>query len=232
MAIHNMWYVGGAVRDEIMGIDTKDVDIVVECDDFDELVAHIDSTHSRIIMVKPEFLTIRALDKLGKPRDYVMARKESNYTDGRHPDVVEPGTILEDLGRRDFTANAIAKNVRTGELLDPFNGIQHIQARELHCVGNAGERFAEDGIRILRALRFFITRGLVADQEILNFWAHPSGAQYLENISTERITEELKKCFAANTYATLRMLTMFAPEYLMTLFKEDNIWLLPTTKLR
>ena len=116
----------------------------------------------------PEFLTIRAqvpaseakLLARTKVADFVLCRKDSASGDGRRPDSVEPGTVLDDLARRDFTMNAIARDVQTGEVLDPHGGREDIKWKTLRFVGDPMTRIREDGLRVLRGLRFMITKGL------------------------------------------------------------------------
>ena len=105
----SLYEVGGSVRDRYMGRESHDEDFsaVVENGGWPELLQWADQEMDEVFLVTPEFLTIRG-KKDGKIMDVVMARKEDGYSDGRHPDNVEPGTIDEDLARRDFTMNAMA----------------------------------------------------------------------------------------------------------------------------
>mgnify|MGYP000193550505 CR=1 FL=1 len=90
----------------------------------------------------------------GEGYEITQFRRDGNYTDGRHPDNVEfTSDLSEDLERRDFTINAMAYNPMTG-LIDPFDGMRDIRNRRIVCVGSARERFKEDALRILRAIRF------------------------------------------------------------------------------
>lgn len=201
--------VGGCVRDKFLGVQSKDVDFAVECSGFDAMRDAIKKRGGEIFVETPKYLTIRAkVPKLGAC-DYVLCRKDSaNYADGRRPDFVEVGTIFDDLNRRDFCCNAIAEDADTGEILDPHNGRAHIEANLLACVGDTATRFNEDRLRILRAIRFHITRGFNLHADITSY-LHECGGDCLQGVSTERIREELLKCFETDTNYTLRVLGTF-----------------------
>lgn len=200
--------VGGCVRDSIMGIKSNDIDYSVECNSFEEMKQDILNKGGTIFIEKPEYLTIRA--RINKEAcDFVLCRKDSAYTDGRRPDSVEVGTIYDDLARRDFTVNAIAEDMETGELIDPFGGQADIKLKRIKCVGNTYARFGEDSLRMLRAIRFAITKGMFLSWTIEEFLKSPFSAELLLNVSQERIREELNKCFAHDTGMTLRVLELF-----------------------
>lgn len=122
-------------------------------------------------------------------------RRDGEYSDGRHPDSVEfTSNLIEDLSRRDFTINAMAYNEKDG-LIDPFNGMQDIENHFIRCVGIAKDRFTEDALRILRAMRFASQLEFVIDAEAGYEISHLYKS--LENISTERINSELCKMIVA-----------------------------------
>lgn len=222
--------VGGSVRDQLLGMKSKDRDFAVEAPSWDAMRTHVHSIASKVFLEKPEFLTIRAL--IGKEaRDFVLCRRDGAYSDARRPDTVEPGTILDDLARRDFTVNAIAIDEATREVLDPFGGREDIAARRLRCVGSAAARFQEDALRIMRAMRFAVTKGFAPDDEIKAVFADPEWAAHLQFVSRDRVREEIERCFKGNTPATLRFLSGMHPAYTDVIFGED-IWLQPTTASR
>jgi tRNA nucleotidyltransferase (CCA-adding enzyme) len=199
--------VGGSIRNELLGMPSKDKDFACECESFEAMEENI-AALGKIYLSKPEYLTIRAnIPNMGSC-DYVLCRKESGYSDKRHPDKVEPGTILEDLSRRDCTMNAIAKNVITGEIIDPYNGRTDIKFKQIRCVGNAKERLQEDTLRAWRILRFAI----VLDFQITDDTIKAIQSLRLEdftNISAERICEEIKKMFMHDTYKSFYLLAQF-----------------------
>jgi tRNA nucleotidyltransferase/poly(A) polymerase len=214
--------VGGCVRDELLGVNSKDIDFTVVLDDDDILFGqavgwtpfevmrfNLEATKGfKIFVETPEFLTIRAKFPKGHKHsgltaDFVLARKESNYTDGRRPDKVEAGTLLDDLKRRDFTMNAIAKD-GNGNLIDPFNGVRDIEDRIIRAVGSPHKRFEEDALRIVRALRFKVTKGFDIDSKTEDaMWGLRST---VANVSAERVREELTKMFNADPMATIQTL--------------------------
>ena len=158
-----MYEVGGCVRDEILGIPSKDIDFSVVLDEadmhtharrdggeinpFDLMVVKLQEMGFKIFLETPEHLTVRAQFPRGRTyndrghdygtntADFVLARKEGTYTDGRRPDKVEPGTLMDDLRRRDFTMNAIAKD-SDGTLIDPCNGQRDIDLRVIRAFGD------------------------------------------------------------------------------------------------
>lgn len=118
-------------------------------------------------------------------------RTEQTYTDGRHPDEVRfADSIEEDLSRRDFTCNAIACDIN-GNIVDPYNGIEDIHNNVVRCVGDAKERFEEDHLRILRALRFSAQLDFEIDTQCAS--AIREMKHTINTVSSERIRDELTK---------------------------------------
>jgi tRNA nucleotidyltransferase/poly(A) polymerase len=223
----NFYLVGGAVRDELLGVKSKDYDYSVEAESYEAMKEAINVRGGEIFLENPEYLTVRAkVPGLGAA-DYVLCRKDGAYSDGRRPDEVVMGTLHDDLSRRDFTVNAIAKD-EGGRLIDPFGGIEHLKRGVLHCVGDAQDRFREDSLRILRALRFSITKGLDITQYLHQCLRNEEIVSGLENVSGERIREELHKMFKHNTLLTLGMLEEYSlvKHYCFP----EGLWLMPTFK--
>ena len=116
-------------------------------------------------------------------------RSDGNYSDGRHPDHVEyASNIEEDLPRRDLTINAMAYNILDGSLIDMFDGMKDIKRKIVKSVGNPYERFSEDGLRIMRAIRFATKLNFDIEKETLEAITHSTGM--LASIAAERIREE------------------------------------------
>lgn len=204
--------VGGCVRDEIMGVPSKDIDFSVIAPSFDDMLAAVGDV-GKIVQVKPEFGTVRIVAK--KPfrghaggLDFVWARVDGPSSDGRRPDWTRPGNLQEDLARRDFTMNAIAKDEQ-GNLIDPHNGIQDIKIGVIKAVGNAEDRLREDALRGLRALRFAVTKEFWIHFEIRHFMETAEFAGLLRSVSKERQREEMEKMFAHNTVSSLLWLQRF-----------------------
>lgn len=219
--------VGGCVRDEILGVPSNDVDFAMEAPSFQAMKDYMESKNFKIFLETPEFFTIRARFPTNNlVADFVLCRKESGYSNNRHPDLVEPGTIYDDLSRRDFTINAIAKSLESGEFLDPHNGIEDLKNRILRTVGDPRDRFNEDSLRILRALRFSITKSLVIDPSIWQALKY-FNPEILASVSTERKREELTKMFKADSLASIRLINKL-PDGLQSAIFENNLWLKAT----
>lgn len=231
-----MYEVGGYVRDEILGIPSKDIDFSVVLDKgdlfkmdkafygrptpFDYMVGELKSMGFEIFLETPEHLTVRAQFPKGRSyndrghnygtntADFVLARKEGTYSDGRRPDSVEPGTLEDDLARRDFTMNAIARD-HEGNLIDPFNGQADIEARIIRAVGDPFKRLNEDALRAVRALRFSVTKGFKIDPDLEAALDDRDICEKIKyNISDERIQAELSKMFRFNTINSLYELSL------------------------
>jgi tRNA nucleotidyltransferase (CCA-adding enzyme) len=240
-----MFLVGGAVRDMVMGRSSKDWDFTVvmteeESRPFDPFSAMVDvltnAMDFEIFLSDPAHMTVRARAPKGwtfagmippvRTFDFVLARRDVS-TDGRHA-VTEPGTLFDDLARRDFTMNAIAMD-SSGNLIDPFDGATAIEHMLIETVGDATDRFEEDGLRVLRAIRFAITLGFDFSGS-LDAAMDDNPARWLGKVSVERVREELHKAFAANTSRTIRMLSEH--DMVSSIFHGGDLWLMPTTKGR
>lgn len=226
------YVVGGAVRDLFIDATTKpkDIDLCMVAP-FEKIESEINRLGGEVFISKPEYLTVRCkLPKLGAV-DIAVARKDGDYTDGRRPDTVELAqSINDDLSRRDATCNAIALNINTGEIIDPFGGASDIKLGVIRAVGDSEKRVREDYLRILRYFRFGITKGFQYDENIRRLFSRSDILLGLNNVSKERIREELHKCFKFNTWLTLEYFREF-PELVNQLFHGKNMWLEPSFKL-
>lgn len=203
--------VGGCVRDTLMGRTPHDWDFTTPAlpDEIERVFADC-----RTVNFGKEFGTIAViLDN--EPYEITTYRVDGDYSDGRHPDKVSFSTSLtDDLARRDFTINAMAYNDEEG-LIDPFDGQRDLGYGVIRCVGVATQRFAEDALRILRALRFASTLGFSIEPGTSE--AILSGRRMLTGISPERIRDELLKLlcgdkadFVLRRYRTV--IAVFIPE--------------------
>lgn len=231
-----LFEVGGCVRDSLLGLRAKDVDFAVEAPSFEAMEAHIQQMGLKVFLSQPEFLTIRAGVPKGHPlrercrdADFVLCRKDGPSFDGRRPEFVEAGTILDDLARRDYTINAMARCVETGAVIDPHGGVVDLRARVLRFVGVPAERIQEDALRLLRGLRFSITKGLSIESP----WEFnsPEAVSRLPGVSTERVRDELDKMFAFSTLATLHTFEAF-PVLRDAVFSRPGLSLMATMKTR
>lgn len=225
------YQVGGSIRDELLGLKSKDIDYTVEAPSYEAMKLDLICREADIFLEKPEYLTIRAkVPSMGGTCDFVLARRDGAYYDGRHPESVTPGSIYDDLARRDFTINAMARDLH-GTLIDPHGGERDCKGRVIRCVGTPEQRFSEDGLRMLRAIRFAITKEMVLETRIVECLNKPSFWEpRLKGVSVERIREELLKCFQHDTYRTLTTFDMYRQlrNYLFT----GKLWLRPTLEAR
>ena len=187
---HRAYPVGGCVRDRLMGREPSDWDICTSARPTETVAAF---RGFRVIEtgVKHGTVTVLAGDM---PLEITTFRSESGYGDLRHPDRVTFISSLEaDLARRDFTVNAMAAD-RTGRVIDPFGGREDLAAGLIRCVGSPEERFGEDALRILRALRFASRLGFAIEAETAA--AVRRQRELLRRVSPERIFSELKGILA------------------------------------
>jgi tRNA nucleotidyltransferase (CCA-adding enzyme) len=223
------YLVGGAVRDEVLGIPCKDLDYVILAPSFEAMKQELLAQGCKIFVEKPEFLTIRAKHPTLGCVDFACARKDGNYTDGRRPDTTAIAETLEqDLARRDFTCNAMAKSIEHGRILDPFHGLVDIEENILRTVGDPIARLNEDRLRAFRALRFCVTKGFVMDDALKSAIERLDSTVNFNSVSTERIREELFKMFKHNSQDAFHLLDMFG--VLWQVVVNRGIWFRPTTE--
>ncbi|UVG35243.1 tRNA nucleotidyltransferase [Microbacterium phage Cece] len=238
-----MYLVGGAVRDELLGLPSKDLDYTVTVDGvgtvedaWDAMRDHLSSEGFHIFLETPEYQTIRAKFPKGHEHekitaDFVLARKEGPYSDGRRPDWVKPGTLEDDLRRRDFTVNALAK-AEDGTIIDLFGGQDDLSRMILRAVGDPKDRLLEDPLRAYRALRFAITKGFKIDYLLRVAMRTVSILDKMESsVAAERIKDELHRAFAHDPTGTILMLANEYP-YLLGIMERKGIWLRPTLEKR
>lgn len=216
------YLVGGCVRDILLGKSPKDWDITTN------------ATPAQMREVFFEYKLIETGLKHGTvtvrinhfPMEITTYRIDGEYRDNRRPESVTfTGSLAEDLSRRDFTMNAIAL-AADGKLIDPFCGRIAIEEREIKCVGKPQARFSEDGLRILRALRFAAVLGFKIETETAR--AIHENKDLLNNISAERVQVELTRLLCGiNAAALLReyaeVIAVVIPEILPSIgFNQNN----------
>jgi len=182
------WIVGGAPRDLAIGRAPGDVDMTSAV-----LPEAIEALFERTIPVGRAFGTV-IVRTGGIDVQVTTFRAESGYSDARRPDAVEYGQSLEaDSSRRDFTCNALYLDPLDDAFEDPQGGLADLEARRLRCVGDPGERFREDGLRLLRLARF--AAALDLEPETATAEAARASADALRGVSPERVREELAAMF-------------------------------------
>lgn len=187
---YEAYVVGGCVRDALLGREPHDWDMTTNATP-DQMKAAV-GFHSIDTGLKHGTITF-VVDH--EPIEVTTFRTDGVYSDGRHPDSIEfAATLEEDLSRRDFTVNAMAWSARTG-VVDPFGGVSDLQDRVLRCVGDANERFSEDGLRVMRALRFAAVYGFEIEEGTAR--AAHNKKWMLSAVSEERICTELTKMMKA-----------------------------------
>jgi tRNA nucleotidyltransferase (CCA-adding enzyme) len=212
---HEAVAVGGCVRDALLGRPVADVDIATSALPTQtmsiaaaaDLVAHPTGiAHGTVTVVVDD-----------EPIETTTYRLDGVYRDGRHPETVTfTRDITADLARRDFTINAIAYSPTTDEFTDPFDGRGDLSRGLIRCVGDPDERFGEDALRILRALRFSAQLGFDVEEETAQ--ACKRCAPLLDAIAAERIGDEfLKLVSAPNAAVTIHdfwsIVVTFIPEF-------------------
>lgn len=241
---YELFYVGGYVRDQILGIESHDIDYTVvvtgEITDANEAFAWLQKQLKAegyvVFATKPEVFTLRTRfpknHKFAKlVGDFVMARKESGFVEGtRMPLNCVVGTLHDDQLRRDFTVNSIAQDPFTGEIIDPFFGQIHLGLGLLKCPIDAQTSFNDDPLRVLRALRFSITKNFTMSRDVVDGIKSLSIDRFIETVSIERAAEELYKMFAADThksFGVINDLKLWNPKLYNYLIQ--HIWFRPTT---
>jgi len=241
--------VGGCVRDEILGLKSKDIDYVAVPSD--DLLKDVSSAHTmfgilegylkvegfELFLVTPDCFTIRAKfpknHKYQGVVDFVMARKEVGYIPNTRQPMVVPGTLRDDLLRRDFTLNALAKD-EDGKIIDMFEGMWALENKLLITPQDAITTMSDDPLRLLRAFRFSITKGFDISPRIWETCHVDSIVEKLEKvISQERIRDEVYKMMKHDTLKTLDLFEKIKytnPKILEIMFGR-GMWLKPTTEL-
>jgi putative nucleotidyltransferase with HDIG domain len=180
------WLVGGATRDMALGKEGGDFDVATDARPQDVM-----RIFRAVIPTGIEHGTVTVRFR-GVSIETTTFRTEAGYSDGRHPDAVEFSTdIAADLSRRDFTMNALALDCRSGKLLDLHGGLADLKAKIVRAIGDPDERFGEDGLRPLRAIRFASVLGFSIEEKTLAAIPRAIGKTAL--VSTERIRDELSK---------------------------------------
>ncbi len=185
---YEIYLVGGIVRDIILGknIDTVEYDLATNArpNEVKRLFRHVIPTgikHGTVTVLK---------DKINY--EVTTFRADGNYSDGRHPDnILFSDTIEDDLKRRDFTINAFAFNLKTKKLIDMFNGLGDLQNKIIRTIGRPDDRFQEDGLRLMRAIRFASVLGFIIEEN--TYRAVIKNNYMIKKVSMERIRDEFIK---------------------------------------
>jgi putative nucleotidyltransferase with HDIG domain len=219
--------VGGSLRDLLLDKKPKDWDIATNAlpEEIQGLFPHhfYNNKYGTVTIVNDT-----TTDETLKNIEITPFRAESGYSDRRHPDEVTfTKTIEEDLARRDFTINALAYDPSQGQLVDPYKGQKDIEAKTLRAVGDAQERFEEDALRIMRAIRISCELGFKIEENTEK--ALKNSAELLKEIAVERIRDEFSKVVSCKNpkegiemMQRLGVLSLIVPEIEMGIGVEQN----------
>ena len=202
---YSCFLVGGALRNFYAGLEPSDFDFAT-----DATPEEVVSMFRHVIPTGIRHGTVTVLFS-GEQYEVTTFRVESTYSNARHPDSVSySNSIFEDLKRRDFTINAIALDMNTGELIDPHNGIKDIGIKLIRAIGDPLERFREDGLRIMRACRFTSQLNFRIEHETLS--AMNKARKTLYSVSMERIRDEV-----------IRILSTKKPSIALKIMEQSSI---------
>jgi poly(A) polymerase len=195
-------YVGGAVRDTLLGLPVADIDLATPLDPH-EVMARLKAAHIKAVPTGIAHGTVTAVLP-GGPIEVTTLRHDLE-TDGRHAKVAFTDDWQADAGRRDFTINALYADPESGEIFDYFNGLTDLAANRVRFIGDPYQRIAEDHLRILRFFRFHARFGDAPDAAGLDACA--ARANDLMALSRERIAAELLKLLVArNAVETIALM--------------------------
>ncbi|AGC45769.1 hypothetical protein MYSTI_04475 [Myxococcus stipitatus DSM 14675] len=209
---HAVYLVGGCVRDMVRKVHPKDFDVATSA-----LPEEVQRAFRKVIPTGIQHGTVTVLQGTTHV-EVTTFRSEGDYLDGRRPSSVAfERDIVKDLSRRDFTINAMAYNPLDRDLVDPFGGQSDLQAHLIRCVGSAFERFSEDGLRPMRAVRFSAVLGFSLDPD--THAAIPATLGVFRKVALERVREELVKLLLSSRaegglllLADTGLLDVFLPE--------------------
>lgn len=212
--------VGGCVRDSVLGRIPYDWDITTNA-----LPGQVKDVFTKTIDTGIKHGTVTVVSG-SSSIEVTTYRIDGMYIDNRHPEKVEfTASLIEDLSRRDFTINAVAWHPELG-FCDPFNGMEDVKIGIIRTVGNAGHRFREDALRMMRAIRFSAQLGFRISDETLN--AIFNNSHLIKNISAERVRDELTKILtspntgAFNVLQETGLLQHIMPEFAACYKTEQN----------
>ncbi|WPX39498.1 CCA tRNA nucleotidyltransferase [Akkermansia sp. N21116] len=179
------YFAGGCVRDRLLEVPLHDVDIATSAVPDEVLVlfpkGRAVGAHFGVVLVPCDDIYF----------DVATFRKDGDYKDGRRPESVHYSSPREDAFRRDFTVNGMFEDPETGEIIDYVGGLEDLEKKLIRCIGHAEERFREDSLRLMRAVRLAVTKGF--DIESSTWDAIRDHADWLGRIAPERIRDEFDK---------------------------------------
>jgi poly(A) polymerase len=234
--------VGGKVRDELLGLKSKDADFAFVLTPEEAAGQSIEAAFDfmrdwmmemgfQIFLSTPDCLTIRAKFFSSKETaDFVLAKRDFSYNmPGNRQLIVQPGSLEDDLRRRDFTVNAIAK-AENGELIDLFEGQKDLADKVLRTPLEPIVTLSDDPLRALRAVRFSVKLGFRMAPDLRDALHNPVLPELMAVVSTDRIREELAKAMKVDTWGTLKVLQSLPEALVRDWLERPGMWLMPTVK--
>jgi poly(A) polymerase len=234
--------VGGKVRDELLGLKSKDADFAFVLTPEEAAGRSIEAAFDfmrdwmmemgfQIFLSTPDCLTIRARFFSSKETaDFVLAKRDFSYNmPGNRQLIVQPGSLEDDLRRRDFTVNAIAK-AENGELIDLFEGQKDLADKVLRTPLEPIVTLTDDPLRALRAVRFSVKLGFRMAPDLQDALLNPVLPELMAVVSTDRIREELAKAMKVDTWGTLKVLQSLPEALVRDWLERPGMWLMPTVK--
>lgn len=185
----NVYLVGGCVRDDLMGIQPKDFDIVTDVP-MDTIEPLFSQNGWEVDSVGQQFL-VMFVSKNGEQFEIANFRKDLGFSDGRRPDEVAIGDLESDAARRDFTVNSIYYDPINGKYIDPNNGRKDVECRILRFIGKPKDRIKEDFLRIFRFYRF-LSKGFTPEKRSLKACRELFNEAYLQT-TPERVRMEVER---------------------------------------
>jgi poly(A) polymerase len=227
-----IYYVGGCVRDKILNVSPKDIDYVFVDDktndineSYSNMIKYLKDNNYKIFLESKNCYTVRC--KKDQVVDFVLARKDIEYDEKSRIPKCVPATLYEDLERRDFTINSMAED-EGGNIYDYFEGKEDIKNKILRTPIDPYKSFSDDPLRLIRAMRFNITKDFKFCEELENAFNDDKLWNKIKHtVSEERIREELYKCFEYDTVKTIELLKSLNQNKINILFG-NKLWLKPT----
>ncbi|MCS7238967.1 MAG: CCA tRNA nucleotidyltransferase [Thermoguttaceae bacterium] len=224
---YEAYWAGGCVRDELLGRTPKDYDVATNA--LPDEIRRV-FRHRKTLAVGAAFGVITIVGRAGEGQIEVATfRRDDTYSDGRHPDRVHFSTAEEDAKRRDFTINGLFLDPLENRVIDYVGGQEDLRQGIIRAIGNPRERFAEDKLRMLRAVRFAASFGFSIDSE--TFAAIKEMAPQIVQVSPERIAAELERCLvepgrrqAAELLLASGLLEVILPELASAIVHNPVAW--------
>jgi poly(A) polymerase len=218
------YLVGGSVRDWIRAQPIKDYDIATNAKP-----EEVEKLFTKVVDIGRAFGVMKVVTETDRHVEVATFRKESEYEDHRHPSKVTFSDVEADASRRDFTVNALYYDLKIGQVLDLFGGIDDLKKKVIRAIGNAELRFNEDALRLLRAVRFSARFAFSIDPDTRA--AIATAAPLIRKVSIERICDEIEKMLthincrqALVELDTLGLLENVLPEIAVGKLEQKKVW--------